>query len=52
MMSSVKFPSRPFDYLPRSNQVALLAVTSIGWSSSIAALSWIQDVDGKRAEES
>jgi AhpD family alkylhydroperoxidase len=25
-------------------QVALLAVTSIGWSSSMAALSWIQDV--------
>ncbi len=25
-------------------QVALLAVTSIGWSASMAALSWIQDV--------
>ena len=25
-------------------QVALLAVTSIGWSSSMASLSWIQDV--------
>lgn len=25
-------------------QVAMLAVTSIGWSSSMAALSWIQDV--------
>ena len=25
-------------------QVALLAVTSIGWSPSMAALSWIQDV--------
>lgn len=25
-------------------QAALLAVTSIGWSSSMAALSWIQDV--------
>ena len=25
-------------------QVALLAITSIGWSSSMAALSWIQDV--------
>lgn len=25
-------------------QVALLAVTSIGWSSSMAALSWIKDV--------
>lgn len=25
-------------------QVALLAVTSIGWSSSMAALSWIQDI--------
>ena len=28
-------------------QVALLAVTSIGWSSSMAALSWIQDVVNK-----
>lgn len=28
-------------------QVALLAVTSIGWSSSMAALSWIQDVTDK-----
>lgn len=25
-------------------QVAMLAVTSIGWSSSMAALAWIQDV--------
>ncbi len=25
-------------------QVALLAVTSIGWSPSMAALSWVQDV--------
>jgi alkylhydroperoxidase/carboxymuconolactone decarboxylase family protein YurZ len=25
-------------------QVALLAVTSIGWSPSMAALSWIQDM--------
>ncbi len=25
-------------------QVALLAVTSIGWSPSMASLSWIQDV--------
>jgi alkylhydroperoxidase/carboxymuconolactone decarboxylase family protein YurZ len=25
-------------------QIALLAVTSIGWSPSMAALSWIQDV--------
>lgn len=25
-------------------QIALLAVTSIGWSQSMAALSWIQDV--------
>ena len=30
-------------------QVALLAVTSIGWSSSMAALSWIQDVLNKHA---
>lgn len=29
-------------------QVALLAVTSIGWSSSMAALSWIQDVLDKQ----
>ena len=29
-------------------QVALLAVTSIGWSSSMAALSWIQDVVDKQ----
>ena len=28
-------------------QVALLAVTSIGWSASMAALSWIQDVVDK-----
>ena len=25
-------------------QVALLSITSIGWSSAMAALSWIQDV--------
>ena len=25
-------------------QIAILAVTSIGWSQSMAALSWIQDV--------
>ena len=30
-------------------QVALLAVTSIGWSSSMAALSWIQDVVDKQS---
>ncbi|RKU24585.1 carboxymuconolactone decarboxylase [Candidatus Poribacteria bacterium] len=30
-------------------QVALLAVTSIGWSSSMAALSWIQDVLDKHS---
>ena len=30
-------------------QVALLAVTSIGWSSSMAALSWIQDVVNKES---
>ena len=28
-------------------QVALLAVTSIGWSASMASLSWIQDVIDK-----
>ena len=28
-------------------QVTLLAVTSIGWSASMAALSWIQDVVDK-----
>lgn len=28
-------------------QVAMLAVTSIGWSSSMAALAWIQDVTEK-----
>lgn len=33
-------------------QVALLAVTSIGWSSSMAALSWIQDVVDKSAPKS
>ena len=32
-------------------QVALLAVTSIGWSSSMAALSWIQDVADKPPED-
>ena len=31
-------------------QVALLAVTSIGWSSSMAALSWIQDVVKKQTQ--
>lgn len=31
-------------------QVALLAVTSIGWSSSMAALSWIQDVVNKQSQ--
>ncbi|MCY4401319.1 MAG: carboxymuconolactone decarboxylase family protein [Candidatus Poribacteria bacterium] len=31
-------------------QVALLAVTSIGWSSSMAALSWIQDVVDKQVQ--
>ncbi|MXZ01320.1 carboxymuconolactone decarboxylase family protein, partial [Candidatus Poribacteria bacterium] len=31
-------------------QVALLAVTSIGWSSSMAALSWIQDVLNKQSQ--
>ncbi len=30
-------------------QVALLAITSIGWSSSMAALSWIQDVVDKQS---
>ena len=30
-------------------QVALLAITSIGWSSSMAALSWIKDVVDKHA---
>ena len=29
-------------------QVALLAVTSIGWSPSMASLSWIQDVVDQR----
>ena len=33
-------------------QIALLAVTSIGWSASMAALSWIQDVTDKRPEKS
>ncbi len=28
-------------------QVALLAVTSIGWSASMAALSWVQDIVDK-----
>ena len=28
-------------------QVAMLAVTSIGWSSSMTALAWIQDVTEK-----
>ncbi len=28
-------------------QVAMLAVTSIGWSSSMAALAWIRDVTEK-----
>lgn len=32
-------------------QVALLAVTSIGWSSSMAALSWIKDVVDKHSED-
>ena len=31
-------------------QVALLAVTSIGWSSSMAALSWIKDVVEKQSD--
>ena len=31
-------------------QVALLAITSIGWSSSMAALSWIQDVLNKQSQ--
>ncbi len=31
-------------------QVALLAVTSIGWSSSMAALSWIKDVVDKQSQ--
>lgn len=30
-------------------QVALLAVTSIGWSSSMAALSWIKDIIEKHS---
>ena len=30
-------------------QVALLAVTSIGWSSAMAALSWIKDVVDKQS---
>ncbi len=30
-------------------QVALLAITSIGWSSSMAALSWIQDIVDKQS---
>ncbi len=33
-------------------QVALLSITSIGWSSGIAALSWIQDVVDKSAPKS
>ena len=32
-------------------QVALLAVTSIGWSASMAALSWIQEVIDKGTAE-
>ena len=32
-------------------QVALLAVTSIGWSASMAAFSWIQDVIDKNTAE-
>lgn len=37
--------------IPREElqQVALLAITSIGWSSSMAALSWIQDVVDKQS---
>lgn len=31
-------------------QVPLLAITSIGWSSSMAALSWIKDVVDKQAK--
>lgn len=31
-------------------QVALLAITSIGWSSSMAALSWIKDVVDKHSD--
>jgi alkylhydroperoxidase/carboxymuconolactone decarboxylase family protein YurZ len=27
-------------------QVALLAITTLGWSSSVAALSWINDILG------
>ena len=30
-------------------QVALLAITSVGWSSSMAALSWIQDIVDKQS---
>ena len=32
-------------------QVALLAITSAGWSPSMAALSWIQDVLDKSEDE-
>ncbi len=32
-------------------QVALLAITSVGWSPSMAALSWIQDVIDKSGVE-
>ena len=32
-------------------QVALLSITSIGWSSGMAALSWLQDVIDKRVSE-
>jgi alkylhydroperoxidase/carboxymuconolactone decarboxylase family protein YurZ len=31
-------------------QVALLAITTIGWSSSVAALSWINDILGPTDE--
>jgi AhpD family alkylhydroperoxidase len=32
-------------------QVAVLAITSVGWSASMAALSWIQDVIDKSGVE-
>lgn len=33
-------------------QTALLAITTIGWSSAMAALSWIKDVVDKQAGDS
>ena len=33
-------------------QIALLSITSIGWSSGMAALSWIQDVVDESASKS